>query len=298
MVDTGTFVAFSYLMLGRPDDVYRILDEIDEVAPRIGHLQALNLSRRVRFFSQQALDADGMLAYADDDLEQVKELEGEWLKDGYANQGWGAFWKGDWEEAEARYRLAIDEVSRGQPWVWNPVYPALLLHVLAYQGKRDEALAVFHANRADLPQPGKPSPLGAWGFLAFSIEALALLSEKDESHRLLPLIEECIGYGCLSIYGRSTHAAAGIAAAAGEDWDTAERHFEASVEWLARNPRFTEDFDTRRQYAAMLLARGGPGDRERAHALLDKAIAFGEAAGTVRHVELARKLQAGAGLGS
>ena len=47
-------------------------------------LQAYNLSRRVRFFANYAT-ADGLRADGDDDLDQVRELEGEWLKDTPAN---------------------------------------------------------------------------------------------------------------------------------------------------------------------------------------------------------------------
>jgi predicted ATPase/class 3 adenylate cyclase len=62
-------------------------------------------------------------------------------------------------------------------------------------------------------------------------------------------------------------------------WQDAERHYEVAVEidrrlragsWLAR---------TELDYAAMLLLRSDPGDSERAHSLLESALAFARAAG-------------------
>ena len=295
LVDTGTFVAFSHTMLGNRADVDRILDEVDEVAPRIGHLQAFNLSRRVRFFGHYSTSADGLRAYADDDLVQVQDLEGEWLKDTYANQGLGAFWQGDWEAAEAFYRKSIDEMKRGQPWVWNGVYTGLLINLLAYEGKRDEALALAREVQTDLPQLGKPAPLGAWGLVVVLIEGFAILGEKEQAHGLYPLAVEAIAQGAHWVYGRSSEMAAGIAATAGEDWDAAARHFEAALAFLAVQPRFTEDIDTRRFYAIMLLERGGPGDAVRAARLLQEALAIAEAAGAPRAVEVLRSLLERAG---
>ncbi|MDP9325921.1 MAG: AAA family ATPase, partial [Candidatus Dormibacteraeota bacterium] len=229
LVDTGTFVAFSHSMLGETGAVDRILDEVDEVAPRIGHIQALNLSRRVRFFTHYAVDAAGVRAYGDEDHELVQDLEGEWLKDAYASQGIGSFWLGDLVEAERLFRLAIAEVDRGQPWIWNSVFTGLLGHDLAHQGKNDDARALFRSVMVELPQLGKPAPLGAWGLLMLTFEALTLLGEDEEAHQLYPITLEAIAMGVLTVYGRSTHLVAGIAAAAGRDWDAAEMHFRESL---------------------------------------------------------------------
>ncbi len=226
----------------------------------------------MRFFANYATTADGLRADGDADLDELQELEGEWLKDTDANQGWGAFWQGDWGAAEEFYRKSVDEVKRGQPWIWNGVYTGMLIDVLAHEGKRDEALALARQVQTDLPQPGKPAPLGAWGLAVVLIEAFAILGEKAQAHDLYPLVVEAMAHGALWVYGRSADMAAGVAAASGEDWDVAARHFEAALALLAAEPRLTEDIDTRRYYAIMLLERGGPGDAEHAARLLETAV--------------------------
>lgn len=292
LVDTGTFIAFAHAMMGQHAAADRVLDEVDHLAPQIGHMQALNLSRRVRFFMHFAQDVDGVAAYGDDDMEQVQELEGEWLKDACANQGLSHFWRGDFEAAEERYRAAIEEMERGQPWVWNSVFPALLGSALTYQGRHEEALDVFRKVQADLPQRGKPSSLGSWGALVLTIESMVVLGEREEAHKLYPLAAEALALGARAVYGRSTDMAAGIAAAAGQAWGTAEAHFQEALRWYGENPRFTEDMDTRRFYGMMLLERGAEGDNELAARLLGEAVAIAGKAGAVRHAELARELLA------
>ncbi|HEV3234373.1 MAG TPA: AAA family ATPase [Candidatus Dormibacteraeota bacterium] len=288
LVDAGTFIAFSHSMLGEVEDVDRILDELDELAPRIGHIQALNLSRRVRYFTHAAGRAEDLRKFGDDDLASCVELEGEWLKDAYAWQGLGDFWMGDLEAAEQHYRMAIEEVNRGQPWVWNAVFTGLLAHVLAYRGKAAEAIELLHAVETELPQPGRPSPLGAWGVLLLSIEAQVVLGQPEEAQKLYPLVVEALDQGAKTIYGRTTFLAAGIAAAAGQDWDAAEGHFREALEYLAEYPRFGDDIDTRRYYADMLRRRDGAGDHEHARSLLKEAIAIADKAGAVKHAEIAR----------
>jgi hypothetical protein len=71
----------------------------------------------------------------------------------------------------------------------------------------------------------------------------------------------------------------GALAALLENWDDAARHFEDA---LALNERMDAPVwvaHSQYQYAAMLLARGVPSDRERALALLDSAIVTANALG-------------------
>jgi DNA-binding NarL/FixJ family response regulator len=62
-------------------------------------------------------------------------------------------------------------------------------------------------------------------------------------------------------------------------WPDAERHFEAALEMNARQGARPWLAHTQHQYAAMLLARKRPEDRERAAALLDEALATSRALG-------------------
>src|SRR5207249_4583822 len=100
---------------------------------------------------------------------------------------------------------------------------------------------------------------------------------------------DALALGARAVYGRSTHTAAGIAAAAGRDYDMAEAHFKDAISWYDGHPRFTEDVDARRFYGRMLLRRAAPGDSELAAKVLTEAAEIAAKAGAERHAEMARE---------
>ncbi len=83
---------------------------------------------------------------------------------------------------------------------------------------------------------------------------------------------------------------AGIAAAAGEQWEQAEQHFETALRQAHEIPHRIEQPEVRRWYARMLIDRDAPGDREKAHKLLAEAIESYRQIGMPKHLELAEKL--------
>jgi hypothetical protein len=77
-------------------------------------------------------------------------------------------------------------------------------------------------------------------------------------------------------------------------WQDSERHFEDALGTTAQLGDKPWLAHTRAQYAAVLLARGAPGDRERALALLQPALDAAQEMGMKKVVEdcLALKAQA------
>ena len=78
-------------------------------------------------------------------------------------------------------------------------------------------------------------------------------------------------------------------------WPEAERHFEAALAMNARQGGRPWLAHTQHQYAAMLLARNANGDRERAMALLDEALAAAREIGMAALAERAAALREEAG---
>jgi hypothetical protein len=85
---------------------------------------------------------------------------------------------------------------------------------------------------------------------------------------------------------RLLERAAGMAAAAGGNWDVAETHFTTALEQAATLPHRPEQAHARRFYAAMLLKRDRPGDRDRAAQLILEANDLYRRMGMPRHCEL------------
>jgi hypothetical protein len=109
------------------------------------------------------------------------------------------------------------------------VEKAHLLRFLALAGD-DATPKLLDELRARLPRAGVSNGLGSWVVLTASVEAAALLGRRDEASRLYPLVEQLLNEGTAALWGEGlTERVAEIAAAAGERWDEAERHFEKAL---------------------------------------------------------------------
>ena len=124
------------------------------------------------------------------------------------------------------------------------------------------------------------------------VEGLAVLDERDEAAKLYPLVLEAVATDRLlrTLDLRLLEAVAGMAAAAGGQWEKAEEHFETALRQAHELPNKMEQPEVRRWYARMLIDRDGPGDRDKAFRLLTEAIAMYREIGMPKHVEMAEKL--------
>src|SRR5262249_10133321 len=89
---------------------------------------------------------------------------------------------------------------------------------------------------------------------------------------------------------RFTQTVAGMAAAAGAQWDDAERHFQSALEQAERFPNRFEYAEIKRFQAMMLLDRGTGNDRETARSQLNDALRTYRRIGMPRHIEMAQKI--------
>ncbi len=123
-------------------------------------------------------------------------------------------------------------------------------------------------------------------------EGLAVLGERDEAAKLYPLVLEAIDTGTLIRWGdvRLLQTVAGMAAAAGAQWEKAEEHYRTALRQAHELPHKIEQPEVRRWYARMLLDRDGPGDRDKAFRLLTEAIAMYREIGMPKHLKLAEAL--------
>ena len=163
---------------------------------------------------------------------------------------------------------------------------ALLASLLAESGRCEEARGIldslapddFVAIRRDFNYPP------ALAFLATPVSLLEDGARAATLYRLLlPFAERNI---VLPVYSPgalgSAHRYLGILAATGRDTTRAVTHFEAA---LAANTRLGARpalARTQYDYARLLLARGAPGDRERAAALRAAALELAEGCGMTR----------------
>jgi tetratricopeptide (TPR) repeat protein len=120
-----------------------------------------------------------------------------------------------------------------------------------------------------------------------------VLGERERAAALYHQMLKAVATGTvLTLHGhhRLLQTAAGIAAAAGGQWERAEQHFETALRQAEEIPFRCEQAEARRWFAHMLLDRDAPGDAARARRYLDEAIVIYRQIGMPKHVELAAGL--------
>ena len=115
------------------------------------------------------------------------------------------------------------------------------------------------------------------------------LVHSQDAAALHAVVCDAIAGGLLVTAAGLAECAAGIAAAAGNDWDRAEAHFTTALHQAHTLPHRIAQPDVRRWHAWMLRRRDAPGDRERAVVLLNEALALYREIGMAGHVALVEK---------
>jgi DNA-binding SARP family transcriptional activator/class 3 adenylate cyclase len=265
---------FNLMCMGRFAESAPVLEEFLTLARRLGHF-SVPFERRVggprEFF--QSGDLDALVASLGREIALFDEYLGSaWVGWTYSWMGTAEFLRGDWDTAEVWLRRGADvaEESAWTGWCWGSWFLYLV-----YAGRRDEALAVFDAQRATLGDPVRPATSGTWGLLFALTEGLFLLGERSLPARWYPLIvvAQRVNGIVVAPYapGQLLDRVAGIAAQAAGDHDVAEVHFRRAVDQAETLPHRFEQCETRRFYAEMLRERDAPGDGDRARRLMTEA---------------------------
>ena len=234
-------------------------------------------------------DLDRFEEFARSDLELCRSTGIGLISNSYTILGVAHFWRGRWGEALEHFqeaaKLEPPGFYAGGDW-------GHLFLCNAYAGDKDAALAMLEQRRDNLPRPGQPNTLGAWMMLFGAVEGLAVLGERDEAAKLYPLVLEAIDAGVLTrVWAHGLlQTVAGMAAAAGGQWEKAEEHYQTALRQAHELPVVMEQPEVRRWYARMLIDRDGPGDRDKAFRLLTEAVAMYRRIGMPKHVEMAEAL--------
>ena len=141
-------------------------------------------------------------------------------------------------------------------------------------GHTQTALAQLEARRDHLPRMGRPNTSGAWTMLFGVIEGLTVLREREAAAELYPLALEAIETGAVVSWTPCflLQSVAGMATAAGGHWEHAEAHYQTALSQAHAIPFRVEQPEVRRWYARMLIDRNGPGDYDKARAMLREAV--------------------------
>lgn len=285
------YVGASLGWLGRFAEAAEVGEEGEELALRSGNWSAFVFAEQARRFqdigeqpSAATLEQRGRRA-----VEMGEDLGFPWLTSlGHTRVGLATFWRGRWPEALAEF----EEAARVEVRVATGGHLSRLLLIHAYLGDRSTTLEMLDRAQADFPVLGRPSTGTAWGLAATAVEALTLLGRRDEAGALYDTMAEMGATGVLmrSWDFRLVATLRGMAASGRGEWEIAERHFEEALQASRRLPLRHEEPEACRFYAQMLLTRGRPGDRDRAQALGERALAGYDELGMPAHATLIRNI--------
>ena len=284
------FSQWAHLFLGHPAESATIREELEPLASRIGHRGVLRLVAQCRGFSalMRSGDLDAYEAVGNDELEMRVHLGRTAEEGGFGALGLVDFWRGNWTRARERLQRATDpsDVSpvAGIPW-------SILFRLEAYE-KTGSALELFESRRNQLPGLGAHNTRCSWSILFAAVEVLAFLERREEAAALYPLVVDALGTGVVisqNAYGL-IETVAGIAAAAGRQWEAAEAHYERAVRQAHELPHRLHQPEVRRWYATMLIERNTAGDHDRARQFLDQAVEDYGQLGMSRHLDIAKSL--------
>jgi len=277
--DVTWTVPWNLYFLGRPTDAARELDSFEAKAERVGHQAARWVVRHSRaVLAAAAGDIPRAEQIARDALEIGRQAQVPWTYHSENFLARLAMWRGRTEEAlETIRRHAAEERAT----YWAPSSTAMLFNALT-TASPDEALAQHRTSPVPL-RKGGTATAGFWVSLVMTVEGLARLGLRDDILDLAPWVEELSSSELVMPGGWVAPAAvaAGIASRYAEAWDQAEAHFRRAIHLMDTAPYEHQRGQAREWYAEMLLARGGPGDRDRARALLAEAQAIYTALGFV-----------------
>ena len=195
---------------------------------------------------------------------------------------------GDWEAAETEILEAVDKAVDCP--TFNGLESCQLVYLRTLMGD-SRAHELLDRYEALLPVRGQLNSVGSCHMLLFWVESAALLGEHERAAQQYESVVDLLRRDAVACYfPRLIERIAGIAAMAGEQYDKAQKHFEASLERAEALNFVSELGDTRRWHAMMLLQRQAPGDRNEAVRMLREAIAVYKEYGMPKHEEMAQVL--------
>ncbi|MDP8955452.1 MAG: tetratricopeptide repeat protein, partial [Actinomycetota bacterium] len=265
------FVCFGLAALSRFDEALSFVDELAELSTRLGFGGGVMFAHRVRQI--EILSTTGDLAtmekLAYEDLDICRRYDLPWIGQSHIFIARVKFLAGDRTAAvDARRGVELDQPGAIAGWG-----EATLFRILGYEGNRGEAIEAWKQLEPYLPQLGMTNAIGRWSVVADAIDGWYVLGDREKVAEFYPIAEQATTLEIPMNFDRRTHfCSAGIAAGAAGRWDESEAFFDRALQLAEHVGARIEALDVRRFHGAMLLDRGGPGDRRRAAALLQEAL--------------------------
>jgi len=259
------------------DALNREIERYGELAKELR--QPFNRAWAARYRAARAL-REGRIADARPDA-WLGYTEGRRVNEETATQMFGVHFymmrrmQGRFREAEEALRAGVERFPAVSVW------PALLACLVAETGRPEEARRVVERMAADdfAAVRKTPLPSASYFLLADACFGAEIVEPAARLYQLFqPWSERFVILAGGPSLGSAGRPLGNLAAMLGR-FDDAARHFETALAMDTRMRAFGLLPRVQCDYAKMLLARGERGDREKALALLDEALATSERLG-------------------
>ena len=267
----ATALAFLTITLsntGRSEEVEPYASELEQLSDRLGFGGGLMFANRARIVAPiiQGEDIERLERLTQLDLEICERHNLPWIGQSHAFIARARYLAGD-ESGSIEHARLGNELDL--PGVLRGFTLGVLFIVLAYAGRRDEALGLWDDIGPRLPQPNTVAPIGAWMLVSQTVEGLSVLGEHERAAELYPTVLNVASTQLTYRFdGRPYESVAGLAAAAGRQWDAAEQHFTRAMQLADDLDLKVERLDTMRFRGMALLEKG---DTDRGKNMLESA---------------------------
>ena len=284
------FVMGMECAVGRLRQVDEVAEVLEPLALRRGHVYATWFMRHVQ--NRKYLVTAGDLAESVERASRVLEWSEQnaqlWRGYDHGARASAHFFAGDWAAARIDYGEA-EQLEPGSFLDGNHQSIALVFGAYAGDDVMDRLQAAHKVATGLMDE----NPWGLWELVVGVVEGLAVVGRKQDVAVLYATIERGMKKGHergISWHFRLWQMVAGIAAACGERWDTAQDHFETALKQAQEMPHKIAQPEVRRWYAQMLIDRNAAGDRDKARTLLGEAIEMYQAIGMPKHLEMTERM--------
>jgi tetratricopeptide (TPR) repeat protein len=286
LVWANTRILNGVRFLARPRDVLAVVEALLPEAEAVGHVGAKLVCFIARITAEMALT--GRLDTLDAGAEEVEHDYrdfGTWREIGPVWRARAAMDRGETEIAASlegsSERLGNDS--------WLDVWWAVQFRAAASDDPA-KARAILEANKHRIPVAGSCAPIGARVALYPLISGLIDLGDHAAAAALYPACTETLAMGLVGEWWLIDEAAGRAAEAAG-DLETAEQHFTEALRIANEGGNVYSRAGVLLSHGRMLLTHGI--DAERGRAMLEEALPMFEAGGRTRPAKECRELLGG-----
>lgn len=279
-----------YLNNGRFDDVASNYHEAIELAAKYGdfgaEMHAKIVYGLVLCYQGKLREGREMLR---DRADWSRSVDFAWKTVIIEMLGMAEFQTGRWDRAREIADEIMLEPIKGTMAGFEPAFKLLML---AY-GCDPGVDALIEELKPRVCVAGQENQIGSWMAGMAVLEAYAVLGRREACAALHDCAVQLDENGTHVVWNRGlARKFAGIAAAAGGNWDLAGHHFQTAIEQARNMDNVLELAELTRWHAQMLLWRDHEGDRDQAGTLLGEARTAYHDLGMPRHVGLAENMLA------